>query len=244
MVCLGVGEFRGKRRYNASMENERYVQGIVGGVVVVMTAWFLFAAQPEEAFVQSIDRVVTVVGSGAAAKEWSVERRGAPLGAPLTGYAYELLPTGRQPVAVTLGIVASPAQVLYRLNSELNAWEIVPEGQAVAAGVTAVIQHFATYAVGQSISGSVPNFVSDYEALQVERPENAIGYDSFTAVAEPGGPSIILPESTYRAFCDGVPQNYHSVAYSRRTRVVEGRRYDLILRWLIANEKCESGVLK
>jgi hypothetical protein len=226
------------------MENERWVQGAMAVMAVAVTAWFLLAAQPEEAFVQSVDKVVTVVGAGAQANNWRIERIGTPLGAPLTGYAYELFPSGRQPVNVTLGIVADQAQALYRLNTELNAWEVVPEGQEIPAGVTATIQDFATYAVGAPLAVTPPTFVSDQEALFAERPENAIGYDSFTAVAEPGGPSIIIPENTHRALCDGLARNYHSVAYSRRTRMVEGKRYDLILRWLIADEKCESGVLK
>lgn len=226
------------------MQSERVVQSVMSLFAVMVTAWFLFAAAPEQGFVQSSDRVVTVVGAGAAAKTWDIERFGTPLGAPLTGYAYQLLPSGQQPQPVTLGILAEGSRVLYRLNQEMNAWEVVPEGQAIAAGLTAPITQFATYAVGQELTVTPPTFVSDLEELQKERPPNAIGADLFIAVAEPGGPSIVMPQATQRLMCDGVTKNYNDVAYSRRTRMIEGRRYDLILRWLIGAEECVSGVLK
>jgi hypothetical protein len=226
------------------MYAERWLSGLLVILGAVITAWFLLAAQPEEAFVQSPDGVATLVGQGLLADSWQINAIGAPLTAPLAGYAYSLSPAGRQPRPVTLGLIAPGAKALYRLDPTLDIWFPVDEVAASEAGVQATIRDFALYAVGQPVTVTPPEFTSDEELMLAEQPPNTIGYDRLVATAQENGPYIVLPAKSQRYFCDGQAQAYKEELYSSRERLIEGQKYRLIFRWLIGGEPCVSGVLK
>lgn len=170
------------------------------GIMVLASAFLLFADDPEQVATGSPDGVVTVTGVARDTAPFTVATGTSMTGGVMFGTSYDVTPSLApldEPVVLTFALAGVPVPpgdvVVYRYDPDLLMWEMALPIVAHTDGLIAIeTTTLGTFALGVREQVTLPNFVEVYDDLAKHPVTDAVGYVIVTGYARPDEPIIRL----------------------------------------------------
>ncbi|HRH31909.1 MAG TPA: hypothetical protein PLK06_01150 [bacterium] len=175
------------------MFQEKIFSTLAVVAVIVITAGFFIAAEPEESSITTEDGVVTITGLARQTQPLVVNQT-ETVRAPLFGTAYSVKPdevTLDEAAVVAFRITPEDRESvadlgIYRFHQSLQMWELVAPVVAHTDEVIAVeARQLGLFAVGLAPEFEAPVFANVYDELRSQAPADAVGYEIAVGYAEP-----------------------------------------------------------
>jgi hypothetical protein len=213
------------------MQRDNLFSTLAVAAVILITAGFLVAVEPEESSINSEDGVVTVTGLARQTQPLSI-RSNTAVAAPLLGSSYLVSPAGvtlDEPAVIAFSILddqqAQAAMLgVYRFHAQLEMWEPVAPVVANTDELLAVeTSQLGEFAIGDVPVFETPVFANVYDQLRSMAPVNAVGYETAVAFTEKDHEIIRLLSSGENGGCGGTVRvgDGESVSRLEREAVVE-----------------------
>lgn len=208
------------------MSQEKFFSTLAVAAVIVITAGFFIAAEPEESSITTPDGVVTITGLARQTQPLTVERMNA-VRAPLFGHAYSVKPdevTLDEPAVVAFQVTPQDQPSIadlgiYRFHSSLQMWEPVAPVVAHTNELIAVeARQLGVFAVGIVPQFEAPVFANVYEELRTKAPADAVGYEIAVGYAESDHEILRLLSLGESGGCNGVVRVGDGESLSRQDR--------------------------
>lgn len=239
------------------------LRGLVVGLAVFLTVLgtgFLVAARdPEEAFIQSADGVVTVSGKARASHPFAVSTEAPLAHTVLRSAQYVIAPQDaylETPAVLTFTVshldIPAAEAVVYRYRTDMLMWEPLSEEIVRTDEIVAVeTRELGVFALGRRENVDAPDFISVYDALRGDAPEQALGYTTTVGYARDGEEPIRLLNIGEQGGCNGAVLPGEDEAQSRMERtasvyvndVQTTVNFSFVARWFVAEgESCPEGM--
>jgi hypothetical protein len=205
---------------------ERLLSSLAVAAVILITAGYFVAADPEASSVASVDGVVTVTGLARQTQPLEVAVVES-VRAPLFGSAYVVTPDGvtlDEPTVLAFAVSSEQREFIgslgvYRFHPTLSMWEAVTPVVAHTDEILAVeTRQLGKFAVGEMLMFEAPVFANVYDELRTKAPADAVGYEIAVAFLENDHEPVRLLSTGEYGGCDGVVRVGDGESLSRTER--------------------------
>ncbi len=153
-------------------------------MVAVATVFVMFAPEPEQVRVGSLDEMLFVSGYSRVALPFTITINPGHVNSVLRGSMYEVDPNGislDRPATIRMmftGLGDEKDLVPYRFNDQLQMWEIVgPIKNQTENHVEIETSQLGLFSLGVSPKVEMLDFALTYDQLRSMAPVNATGYE-------------------------------------------------------------------
>lgn len=195
--------------------------------LALATFFVVTAREPEAMRVTSDDGRVTISGFARASLPFFIRQEGAVEGFPLRGEVYHLEPdtlTLEEPATVQFSLegIAQPEQTeLYAFDTATSMWKRLDASRSTPEKMEASVDRLGQFALGDACVVAAPNFLTTFDALRLQAPANAVGYQMVVGIqltSESASPVVQLQDQTEIGGCGGTVGAGEHEEYSQITQ--------------------------
>lgn len=180
--------------------------------IALLTLGVAILPNPEEQMLVSSDERVTLTGLSRQSQVMTLDTNVSMYALPLLGPSYDIGPAGvvlDRPVSLVFASddtgVASDVLGLFRHRDDVGFWSPVSDASVLDDGsLYTAVSWTGRYALGVRQTVETPVFLSTYDSLLAEAPDDAVGYVMRVGYRLDGGPTIELPALERSGGCGGV----------------------------------------
>lgn len=208
------------------MLQEKIFSTLAVAAVILITAGFFIAAEPEESSVSTTDGVVTVTGLTRQTQPLAVALDAA-VQTPLLGNAYAVTPDGvtlDEPVVIAFNLLPDQLEDIanlgvYKFHPSLLMWERVSPIVAHTDELLAVeTGQLGKFALGDVPTFEPPVFANVYDELRAKAPADAVGYEIAVGYTAPEQETVRLFSTGESGGCGGAVRVGDTESLSRLER--------------------------
>lgn len=174
---------------------------IIGG-----TMFLLLSSVPEYTEVLSSDGIVNISGLARESQPFKIEILDTVGSEVLLSSVYRLTPdkiTLDQPAQIIVSPEDSANLFLYKYDEKLMMWSVVEDAIEYDGKIYLETDELGDFALGFDAGVNAPNFLTTYDELLAQAPENAVGFEMTIGIEEESGVMIEIPNTRITGGCGG-----------------------------------------